>query len=381
MPWALSLSEGRDVGVDVGGDVGVDVGGDVGVDVGGDVAGRAIVVLPPHNLWEPWTGQRPSGDEDRERPYRILGGRGIRYRRIDPYRWPVNPAARAHSLLRAIDPVRALRVLLFARSADVVFSVYESGALLLVLLRRLLLFRGRVVILDLGVIEGWPMRRRLQNLVVPRADLLLPYSAHHAAAIARAWPAVAGRVQPVLAHVDCDFFTAAADQPDGPVLAIGDDVSRDYATLLDVAGRFGRPVSLRTRLVQPDPTLPPNVTVLSAVLSMAGYRDLIAAAAIVVLPLHPAGNAGGVSALIQAMASGKAVVVAASPGIAEYVTHDVTALVVPCHDPAALCEAVLRLLSDTGLRCRLGAAARAWAVAHLSLEAWADRLETIVRSV
>ena len=343
--------------------------------------GRTIVVLPPHDLWEPWTGEKPAGGEDRELPYRILRGRGIRTRRFDIHRWPVNPAARAHPLLRAIDPVRALRVLLFARSTDVVLCFFESSALLPLLLRRVLLFRGRVVVGDVGAIEGWRLRRRLQDLVVPRADLLLPYSAHQAAAIARAWPKAAGRVQAVLAHVDCAFFAEAADQPDGPVLAVGDDVSRDYPTLLRAAEELGWPVAIRTRLISPGSALPPNVAVLAAALPFAAYRDLIASAAIVVLPLHPSGYAGGVSALVQAMASGKAVVVTASPGIAEYVTHGVNALVVPCHDAAALQGAMRCLLDDAGLRRRLGAAARAFAVRCLSLEAWANRIETVLRSL
>ena len=344
------------------------------------MAKYSIVVLPPHDLWESWTGAAPADGEDRERPYRILRSRGISTRRIDIHRWPVNPAARAHPLWRAIDPVRALRVLLFARSTDVVLCFFESAALLPLLLRRLLLFRGRIVVVDVGALEGWRLRRRVQALVIPRADLLLPLSMHQAAAIERAWPDVAGRVQPVLAQVDCGFFTEAADQPDGPVLAIGDDVSRDYATLLQAASGLQQTVAIRTRLIAPDSPLPSNVMILSAMLSTAKYRDLVATAAIVVLPLHPSGYAGGVTALVQAMASGKAVVVAASPGIAEYVSHGVNALVVPCHDPAALRAAIGRLLDDAGLRRRLGAAARVCAVQRFSLEAWADRLEAIVRS-
>ena len=353
MPWARSLSDAAK-------------------------AGRSIAVLPPHDLWEPWTGEKPSQGEDRELPYRILRGRGIRTRRFDIHRWPLNPAARAHPLLRAIDPVRALHVLLFARSTDVVLCFFESAALLPLLLRRLLLFRGRVVVVDVGALEGWRLRRRLQDLVIPRADLVLPYSAHQAAAIARTWPGAAGRVQPVLAHVDCAFFAEAADQPDGPVLAVGDDISRDYPTLLRAAEGLGRPVTIRTRLIAPGSALPPNVTILAAPLPDPAYRDLIASAAVVVLPLHPSGYAGGVSALVQAMASGKALVVAASSGIAEYVTDGVTALVVPCHDADALRGAIGRLLDDAGLRRRLGSAARAFAVRRLSLEAWADRLETVV---
>ena len=339
----------------------------------------SVAVLPPHDLWEPWTGAAPADAEDRERPYRILRQRGIMNRRLDIHGWPLNPLARSHRLLRAIDPARTLQLLLFGRSTDVVLCFFEASALLPLLLRRLLMFRGKIVIVDFGVIGSWRLGTLIQNMVVPRADMVLPYSAEQAAIIRRRWPQAPGRVEAVLAHVDCEFFAEATDQPDGPILAVGDDLSRDYATFLLAVDGLGTPVTIRSRSIPL--AVPPGITLVSTPLPLTGYRDLIAACAIVVLPLHPSGYAGGVSVLVQAMASGKAVVVSASPGIAEYTTHGVDALVVPCHDPAALRAAIGSLLADPALRRRLGAAARARALRDFSLEAWADRLEGVVRSV
>jgi glycosyltransferase involved in cell wall biosynthesis len=76
----------------------------------------------------------------------------------------------------------------------------------------------------------------------------------------------------------------------------------------------------------------------------------------------------------EAMAHGRPVVATAAGGLADAIADDVTGLVVPVRDPAALRAALERLLGDAELRARLGAAARrhaeeaySWAVATESL--------------
>lgn len=249
---------------------------------------------------------------------------------------------------------------------------FESAALLILMARRILGFRGRVIIVDLGM-PDWKPRRMILDWVVPRADAILPYTAAQAQVIRNNWPN-AGLIYPVQAQVDTEFFTEAPDQPDGPVLAIGDDWSRDYDTLLAAAPSIPHRIAVRSRKLRS--ARPPNVEVLEP-LEMPAYRDLIASASIVVLPLHPIENGGGTSVIVQAMASGKAVVTTASPGILDYVEDGETALVVPCGDADALAAAVTRLLTDHALRRRLGAAARQRALRFNSYEAWANTIETV----
>jgi glycosyltransferase involved in cell wall biosynthesis len=62
--------------------------------------------------------------------------------------------------------------------------------------------------------------------------------------------------------------------------------------------------------------------------------------------------------LLEMMASGLPVVVSDIPEITEIVSPDVNGLVVPVDDADALAHALRRLLSDKGLRLRLGQAAR-----------------------
>ncbi len=268
-------------------------------------------------------------------------------------------------------------MLLFERRAAVALCSFELSALVLLLLRRLFMSRLKIAIYDVGVAGTWKLRRHFLNFVVPRADALLPFSSNQAAEISRRWKP-GGFVQAAPMCIDCDFYREAPDRPDGPVLAIGDDISRDYATFLQAIETVSRDVVIRTRKLRQDQIKRPNLVVLRQFLAPLEYRELIASAVIVVLPLHPSSHPGGITALVQAMASGKAVVVSASEGIAEYLHHEQTCLVVPCHDPSALRAAVERLLRDDALRISLGRAARAYMLVHGSLSVEADFLQGVI---
>jgi glycosyltransferase involved in cell wall biosynthesis len=63
--------------------------------------------------------------------------------------------------------------------------------------------------------------------------------------------------------------------------------------------------------------------------------------------------------ILEAMAAGLPVVASDVGGVHELVAPDVTGLLVPARDPAALAQALGSLLVDASVRARLGAAARA----------------------
>jgi L-malate glycosyltransferase len=91
----------------------------------------------------------------------------------------------------------------------------------------------------------------------------------------------------------------------------------------------------------------------------AGYRTdadaFIAAADVVVLSSVGEGIPG---VIMDAMSQGKPIAATAAGGTAELIEHDISGLVVPIRDSAALGEALTRLLTDAALARRLGAAAR-----------------------
>jgi glycosyltransferase involved in cell wall biosynthesis len=74
------------------------------------------------------------------------------------------------------------------------------------------------------------------------------------------------------------------------------------------------------------------------------------------------------NAVLEGMASGLPVVASDVGGIPELVTSGDTGLLVPPADPAALADALLRLMTDAPLSSRLGRAARATVEARYSFE-------------
>jgi len=81
---------------------------------------------------------------------------------------------------------------------------------------------------------------------------------------------------------------------------------------------------------------------------------------------------------IQAMACGVPVVSTHSGAIPEYVPDGVAGFLAPEHDPAALADALLRLLHDANLRQRLGQAGRQYAQAHYDAVANIRQAETVI---
>jgi glycosyltransferase involved in cell wall biosynthesis len=102
--------------------------------------------------------------------------------------------------------------------------------------------------------------------------------------------------------------------------------------------------------------------------------DLLALMDVVV---HPSLEEGFSNAVLEAMAAGRALVVTAVGGNPEAVTDEVTGVLVPPRDPAALAGAVLRLLADPAARVRLGDAARRRVASDFTLDAMVRQYEAL----
>jgi glycosyltransferase involved in cell wall biosynthesis len=77
--------------------------------------------------------------------------------------------------------------------------------------------------------------------------------------------------------------------------------------------------------------------------------------------VQPSPKEGWGLTVVEAGASGTAVVAADSPGLRDSVKHDETGLLVPYDDDAALAEALVRVLTDAALRERLERGGVEWA--------------------
>ncbi len=105
-------------------------------------------------------------------------------------------------------------------------------------------------------------------------------------------------------------------------------------------------------------------------------RATLAGATIFVLPSYVEGMP---MALLEAMSFGLPVIATPVGGVPEIVTHEVDGLLVPPGDIDALGAAIVRLMSEPGLRERLGHAARETIAMRFSLDSAVERLLGIYR--
>ncbi len=90
-------------------------------------------------------------------------------------------------------------------------------------------------------------------------------------------------------------------------------------------------------------------------------------------------NEGTPVALIEASAAGKAIVATRVGGVSDVVETERTGLLVPDDDLAALASALERLIVDSALRARLGAAARANSISRFGYVRLVDDLDALYR--
>jgi glycosyltransferase involved in cell wall biosynthesis len=250
--------------------------------------------------------------------------------------------------------------------------------------------RPRVVVFDWGLGAAFarasgPRRRLLAAAVRSAAAVLSPSEAQRVDAIER-FGLDERRVHTVELGVDERFFRPGDARTDEFVLAVGKDLARDYGTLVAAAARAG----VRTVVVAHPRNvagleLPSSVEVRHG-LGWDELRELYARAACVALPLRSGTSAvgtdgSGLTAVLEAMASGKAVVATRRPALETYLDEGRTGLFVDAERPDELAEALSSLVSDRELAQALGAAARRRVEDHLTTRALAGRLAPVLTSV
>jgi glycosyltransferase involved in cell wall biosynthesis len=188
------------------------------------------------------------------------------------------------------------------------------------------------------------------------------------------WVISRGQVEPLRRFVGEDgppvgFFTFGVDEeffaarpwPSRPmVLSIGGDRDRDPATLFAALRRVHaeRPDVELVVQTTSEATPPEGVTVVPHV-SHRELAELYARASVVAVATRDNLHASGMTVSLEAMATGRPVVMTDTPGIEDYVVHERTGLLAPVGDASALAGHVLRLLGDEAEARAFGAAGRA----------------------
>lgn len=171
--------------------------------------------------------------------------------------------------------------------------------------------------------------------------------------------------------------------PQSPlVLSLGNDRDRDVGTLFEALAEVRAHRDDVRVLVQSrsDRTPPPGVELLPT-LGFAEALDLYAKASVVAVATHPNLHVSGMTVALEGMATGRPVVLSATPGANGYVIDSVTGYLVPPGDPEAHGAAIVRLLDDPARARSMGSAAREHVMARHSEASMCDNLSAILHDV
>jgi len=302
---------------------------------------------------------------------------GVVTRERDLHAFPWNPLANKGTLWAGLDLLRALKVLLFDRKADVIVSVFESNVLFVLLLRRLFFFKPKIVLWEVSG-RGWAKRDKILDYVVPRVDQVLVLTEDQRIKV-EAQYRLQRPAQVLGFAIDDTFFHSAPHPADGQyVLAVGDDVSRDYPTLIEACRQAGLPLKLRSNAKFAVPADAAHVTFVGR-LSYKELRSLYEHATVVAVPLQPADYPGGITAIYEAMAMSKPMVVSRTSMTTGLISDGAEGVLVPPSDPVEMGKALSGLWNDQHRRSTLGSAARQRLDRDFSHARYIERFATLLR--
>ncbi|WP_345712685.1 glycosyltransferase family 4 protein [Kineococcus glutinatus] len=179
--------------------------------------------------------------------------------------------------------------------------------------------------------------------------------------------------------VDPDFYRYR-DHPGRPVVvSVGGDRDRDAATLFAALAEVVRARPDAEVVVQTTSALrpPPGVRT-ERYLTHLQLRDLYARASVVAIATRPNLHVSGMTVSLEAMATGRPVVITGSPGMEDYVTDGENGFVVPTGSAAALAERVVHLLAEPDTAREVGRRGRAAVEAGMTSGHLAQQLLLLV---
>jgi glycosyltransferase involved in cell wall biosynthesis len=213
-------------------------------------------------------------------------------------------------------------------------------------------------------------------------DRFITYSRWQQRFIQDRWKLSRNRVLWTPFMVDQKFFAANRVTPNSgtrpQVCAVGLE-RRDYETLLravegldvDVVIAAASPWSHRKEGVATR-TIPSNVTVRK--FTQHELRQLYADSCFMVMPLENVKFQAGVTAILECLAMGKAVICSRVPGQTDVVVEGENGRYVPPGDPSILSTEIRRLLSRPEEVIRLGVNGRKLVECQMNLDLYVDRL-------
>ena len=278
----------------------------------------------------------------------------------------------------------------------VVFSDGEQVGIPLASMLKFLNLRARPAHLMIGhVLSVGKKMVFLDGLQVQsHIDTFFVYSTWQKRFIETRWKIPPDRVVFTPFMVDADFFSPPRARQGDPlgllpaekpiVCSVGMEY-RDYPTLLDAVQNLdvkvvvaaASPWSKRSDSTAGQ-SIPKNVIVRR--FSQYDLRDLYAASRFMVMPLYPVNFQAGVTAILEAMAMGKAVICTCTPGQSDIVVEGQTGIYVPPENAESLRTAIQHLLDRPDEAERMGKNGRERVLQGMDLDSYAERLKYYTKS-
>ena len=260
---------------------------------------------------------------------------------------------------------QAFHALRHWRDYDLLFSLSEDVGVPLATLQHFCHRQTKHVVVVHSVVSAQKFAVFRLLRAMPVFSKILTLTRSTADEIASKYQLDASRVHAIHDGVDERFWRPLPQVAVDPSLVVSfGQARRDYDSLIQAVN--GLPLQLHIQAssqwyIQYKSQvgeLPENVSFGSYV-PFPRLRELYARASIVVIPLQPnAHHSAGSVTLKEAMAMGKAVIIASPGGAEDYVEHGKTGIIVPAGNVLALRDAIRDLMSDPDRIQAMGERAR-----------------------
>ncbi|QCH24064.1 glycosyltransferase family 4 protein [Mycobacteroides salmoniphilum] len=231
-----------------------------------------------------------------------------------------------------------------------------------------------------------PVHRGLARHALARSAAVFSQSPPQVELLSRSWGVDDSRLHFAPVGIDTDFYRAQPWESTATPLVVsaGEDVHRDHALLVQgVLTARERCPGLTLELATALPvSAPPGVVTLHTERLYGRMRDLYRRSTVVAIAVRPDVITGsGLTVALEAMASGRPVIMTDNPGIAHYVRHNVDGILVPPGDPDAFARAIADLVCDPDRARALGQAGAQRVRAEFSSERMAEHFASIMHGV
>ncbi len=248
---------------------------------------------------------------------------------------------------------------------DLIYSTSEDVGVPMAVLQSLWGRKTRHIVVVHSVLSMQKFALYQLLRVMPVFSKIITLTRSTAEQIVKKYQMPPERVTAILDGVDERFWRPQPQLAVDPglVISVG-QARRDYDMLIQAVS--GLPLQLHIQAssqwyVQYKSQvgeLPPNVS-FGTYLPFPRLRELYARSSVVVIPPQPgAHHSAGSVTLKEAMAMGKAVIVASPGGAEDYIDHGESGLIVPAGNGLALREAIRELVSDPKRAKKMGEKAR-----------------------